>query len=141
MNNKGFSLVELIIVVAIMAVLIGVLAPQYLKYVQKSKVSTDINNAQEIADAVNAAIADEQIMSGTSFGGKGGDMVVSTDTFTVDNLKTLPISKINKDFVWEITYSTTEGVTSITLGTGTTVYEIYPNPNKDPGGYYTEHMK
>ena len=40
-NNKGFSLVELIIVVAIMAVLIGVLAPQYIKYVEKSRKSTD----------------------------------------------------------------------------------------------------
>ena len=30
MNNKGFSLVELIIVIAIMAVLIAVLAPQYM---------------------------------------------------------------------------------------------------------------
>ena len=39
LNNKGFSLIELIIVVAIMAVLIGVLAPQYLKYVEKSRVS------------------------------------------------------------------------------------------------------
>ncbi|HKM34419.1 MAG TPA: prepilin-type N-terminal cleavage/methylation domain-containing protein, partial [Lachnospiraceae bacterium] len=28
MNNKGFSLVELIIVIAIMAVLVGILAPQ-----------------------------------------------------------------------------------------------------------------
>jgi len=41
MNNKGFSLVELIIVVAIMAVLVGVLAPQYIKYLDKSKVGAD----------------------------------------------------------------------------------------------------
>ena len=31
LTNKGFSLVELIIVIAIMAVLVGVLAPQYIK--------------------------------------------------------------------------------------------------------------
>ena len=29
LTNKGFSLVELIIVIAIMAVLVGVLAPQF----------------------------------------------------------------------------------------------------------------
>ena len=34
-DNKGFSLVELIIVVAILAILVGLLAPQYLKYVEK----------------------------------------------------------------------------------------------------------
>ena len=51
-NNKGFSLVELIIVIAIMAVLIGVLAPQYLKYVEKSRESADLQAIDTMVSAV-----------------------------------------------------------------------------------------
>ena len=58
LNNKGFSLVELIIVIAIMAVLIGVLAPQYLKYVEKSRQSADLDNYNEMISAVEAWAAD-----------------------------------------------------------------------------------
>ena len=58
MNNKGFSLVELIIVIAIMAVLVGVLAPQFIKYVESSKQSTDIQNASEIRAAVESFVAE-----------------------------------------------------------------------------------
>ena len=57
LNNNGFSLVELIIVIAIMAVLIGVLAPQYLGYVEKSKQSTDVQNAQQIAAEIAVNLA------------------------------------------------------------------------------------
>ena len=51
-NNKGFSLVELIVVIAIMAVLVGVLAPQLIKYVEKSREATDIQNCDSIASAL-----------------------------------------------------------------------------------------
>lgn len=64
MNNKGFSLVELIIVIAIMAVLIVVLAPQYLKYVEKSRNSTDVTNATEIVTAIQVYAADPDVAAG-----------------------------------------------------------------------------
>ncbi len=60
LNNKGFSLVELIIVIAIMAVLIGVLAPQFIKYVESSRESTDLQNITEVKTAVEAFVADSE---------------------------------------------------------------------------------
>ena len=60
-NNKGFSLVELIVVVAIMAVLVGVLAPAYLKYVESSREKKDLNNLEEVRHAVEVALAEEKV--------------------------------------------------------------------------------
>ena len=65
LNNKGFSLVELIIVVAIMAVLIGVLAPQYLRYVERSRNSTDRSNATAIASALQVWGSETTAPAGT----------------------------------------------------------------------------
>lgn len=60
-NNKGFSLVELIVVIAIMAVLVGVLAPQLIKYVEKSREATDIQTCDNIATALKTYYADEEV--------------------------------------------------------------------------------
>lgn len=59
-DNKGFSLVELIIVVAIMAILVGLLAPQYLKYVEKSRKSADASNLDEMVRAIQIYAADAE---------------------------------------------------------------------------------
>ena len=130
-DNKGFSLVELIIVIAIMAVLVGVLAPQYLKYVNNSKVSTDISNAQEIATAVNVAFADDQYSAQAA-------SLTGTNTFDVTSMPDgtdFPDSKLNSAYPWHVECGL-NGVTTITLNDEA----IYPDP-KISGGYYSNHHK
>lgn len=58
MNNKGFSLVELIIVIAIMAILVGVLAPVYTQYVERTRKSSDVNGVADIATAMETTLID-----------------------------------------------------------------------------------
>lgn len=60
MNNKGFSLVELIIVIAVMAILAGALVPAVLKYIYKSKRSADISRAGILQSAMQTAASGEE---------------------------------------------------------------------------------
>ncbi len=57
-SNKGFTLVELIIVVAIIAVLAAVLAPRYMQYVERSRESNDLQIATNYMRAATVAMAD-----------------------------------------------------------------------------------
>ena len=58
-NNKGFSLVELIVVVLIMAIIAVALAPQVMKWVDNSRISTDISNYDEMVANLQVAITDK----------------------------------------------------------------------------------
>ena len=62
LNNKGFSLVELIVVVLIMAIIAVALAPQVMKWVEESRKSTDANNYDTIVEAANTALADQETL-------------------------------------------------------------------------------
>ncbi|MFT3983979.1 MAG: type II secretion system protein [Lachnospiraceae bacterium] len=95
MNNKGFSLVELIIVIAIMAVLIAVLAPQFLRYVEKSRYQKDITAVAELENAVEIAMANELYANAmSSYLGTTTPYVVAitkaTGAFTAPALPALP---------------------------------------------------
>ena len=110
LNNKGFSLVELIIVIAIMAVLIGVLAPQYLKYVQRSRESADLDSINTMIHAVeiyNADPATTTLATGDITGGT--NVTVSTTVqaaLTASGMSTLPQMKSAEyQNAWKITFT------------------------------------
>lgn len=96
-NNKGFSLVELIVVIAIMAVLVAVLAPQFTKYIDRSRQSVDAQTVSGIvtavqvgcADVIDYSIADDTYTitiatSGTTV--EKGDDSISADGATPGNI-------------------------------------------------------
>ena len=62
-KNKGFSLVELIIVIGIMAILVAVMTPMLLKYIEKTNVSSDIQLADSVRQAFIAATTDARVLS------------------------------------------------------------------------------
>lgn len=58
--NKGFSLVELIIVIAIMAILAAAIAPALIRYINKARKADDIATADSVGATFNAAVTDNE---------------------------------------------------------------------------------
>ena len=114
MNNKGFSLVELIVVIAIMAVLVGVLAPQFIKYVESSRRSTDVSNAQNIQSAVLADIA-EGVITGTG----SGTLTASgtgTNVTTIGEVLTAKGNKVAVGTSFTFSYNAPKGTCDVYVG-------------------------
>ena len=74
-NNKGFSLVELIVVVLIMAIIAVALAPQVMKWVNESRKSADASTYDSVVAAAQDALADETVWN---------DVAKESASFTIE---------------------------------------------------------
>lgn len=117
MDNKGFSLVELIIVIAIMVILVAVLAPQYLRYVEKSRVATDVQTTVELINVMQVLAADPDVTLDSTTAKKymasneGGANVKISDSLKTELEKN---GMMDKDAMESIKYQSTS-YSSITV--------------------------
>lgn len=83
-NNKGFSLVELIIVISIMAVLLGVITPALIRYLQKSRIIRDERNLDIVRESIETVLSNEDFYEDLA----DSSVVINEDgTIAINNTK------------------------------------------------------
>lgn len=138
MNNKGFSLVELIIVIAIMAILAVVLVPAFIRFVGQSRVSNDVSNADMINDAVTAMITEDATDPATNFdaapysttANNGFTIDANTAAITQTDLVAamggdVPEVSVDGNYFFVVA-ANADGAVTVSVSNGTNTYVLSP---------------
>lgn len=115
-NQKGFTLIELMIVVAIIGILAAVALPQYQSYVQKSKFAETISAVNNVKTAFQQFGLVEGDLNG-DWGITGADAIGITQASVQagDNVTSVVLSGVT-DTAAVITGTSVDGNTYIQTG-------------------------
>lgn len=139
-KDAGFSLVELIIVIAIIAVLCAAIAPNMLQYVAKTKRTTDVYTARQLADIMERVVTIDNPDAGagapptTTVSWDKSTSLQASPTTIIDKTfveyGSVPLSRAFPDYFWTLKYDSNTGdVISIHIGAGSgdETHELYPD--------------
>lgn len=141
MKKKGFTLVELIVVVAVLGIIAAIAVPKFGNVQEKAKIKADIASAKTIADVASALIADGKISYINSSGVDSyAPALVSSDTNIKGQLQAVPEVKLTSgnNFVVDIdgsgnviVYANVDAtVAQLTAGN-----QVYPKPGANDANF------
>ena len=109
MNKKGFTLIEMLVVIAIIAVLVSIVIPVVGNATDKAKAATDAANLRAVQAEVTTAILTG---TGTTIETAHTEITIGTDTdgkttYTID-ASAAPVSATNGAEM-DVSYSETAG--------------------------------
>jgi type IV pilus assembly protein PilA len=95
MNKKGFTLAELLIVVAIIAVLVAISIPVFTSQLEKARESTDEANIRAIYAELSAAVITEDTTSSADQHKPAASWSVTSDAGVVTGIATYTMTQAN----------------------------------------------
>ena len=112
-NKKGFTMVELIVVIVIILVLAAVLVPNVMKYIDKAAQASCKNDAASMLTQVQADVADEFAVKGTI-----PEEVTVNDNAVAKKVETLTIAAKGTGIAGEYTVTADGQVSSFAYQNG-----------------------
>jgi type IV pilus assembly protein PilA len=133
MKKKGFTLVELIIVVAVLGILAAISVPKFGNIQRKAKIKSDIASAKSIASVAASMAADGTLTE--DYTTDNVELVASNEI--ADQMQSTPKPQLDSDYSFYVGIDADGNVTVYaSAGTNNSDSQVYPKPTDSTANPY-----